>query len=84
MNINGLEKTKTFSFDRSHSANVLFKRPDKFREIEDLSKHNRTLINTGSNLSYSPLGFYKDSISVKLKKFNRIIDFNLKKKRNNC
>tara|TARA_B100000886_G_scaffold283276_1_gene207541 strand:+ start:3653 stop:4984 length:1332 start_codon:yes stop_codon:yes gene_type:complete len=80
MNINGLEKTKTFSFDRSHSANILFKRPDKFREIEDLSKHNRTLINTGSNLSYSPLGFYKDSISVKLKKFNRIIDFNLKKK----
>ena len=80
MNTNGLEKKITFSFDRSHSANIFFKKPSKFREIEKLSNHNGTLINTGSNLSYSPLSFCEDSVSINLKKFNRIIDFNLKKK----
>ena len=74
MNTNGLEKKITFSFDRGHSANIFFKKPDKFREIEELSKHNGTLINTGSNLSYSPLSFCKDSVSINLKKFNRIPD----------
>ena len=81
MNTNNLEKKITFSFDRGHSANIFFKKPDKFREIEELSKHNGTLINTGSNLSYSPLSFCKDSVSINLKKFNRIINFNLKKKK---
>ena len=80
MKTNGLENKITFSFDRGHSANIFFKKPDKFREIEELSKHDGTLINTGSNLSYSPLGFCTDSISINLKKFNRIIDFNLEKK----
>tara|TARA_E500000178_G_C16985679_1_gene738083 strand:- start:110 stop:1441 length:1332 start_codon:yes stop_codon:yes gene_type:complete len=80
MNINGLEKKIAFSFDRCHSANIFFKKPDKYREIEELSKHDGTLINSGSNLSYSPLSFYKESVSIQLKKFNRIIDFNLKKK----
>ncbi len=68
MNTNGLEKKITFSFDRCHSANIFFKNPDKFREIEEFSKHDGTLINSGSNLSYSPLSFHKDSVSIQLKK----------------
>ncbi len=80
MSTNSLEKKIKFSFDRGHSANIFFKKPDKYREIEELSKYDGTLINAGSNLSYSPLSFCEDSVSINLKKFNRIIDFNLKKK----
>ena len=80
MSTNSLENKIKFSFDRGHSANIFFKKPDKYREIEELSKYDGTLINAGSNLSYSPLSFCEDSVSINLKKFNRIIDFNLKKK----
>ena len=34
----------------------------------------------GSNLSYSPLGFSKDSLSINIKKFNQILSFNLEEK----
>ena len=34
----------------------------------------------GSNLSYRPLVFSKDSLSINIKKFNRILSFNLEEK----
>ena len=74
------ESKKLYSFDRSFSAEVLIKQPDKYREIEEFSKANEKIISTGANLSYSPLSFDKNNISILLKKFNRIIKFNPKKK----
>ena len=38
MNNLDLEKRKIFSFDRNFSANIFYKQPDKYREIEKLSK----------------------------------------------
>jgi decaprenylphospho-beta-D-ribofuranose 2-oxidase len=74
------ERKLLFSYDRSYSADILVTHPDKYREIENLSKLQEDLISVGSNLSYSPLSFDKNSLSVVLKKFNRIIDFDLTKK----
>ena len=75
------ESEKLYSFDRNYSAEVLIKQPDKYREIENFSKVSEKIISTGANLSYSPLSFDKNNISILLKKFNRIINFNPKKKR---
>lgn len=77
---NNFEKKKLYSFDRNYSAEVLIKQPDKYREIEKFSKASEKIISTGANLSYSPLSFDKNNISILLKKFNRIINFNPKKK----
>ena len=74
------EKKEIFSFDRNFSANIFYKQPDKYREIEKLSKTNENLISSGSSLSYSPLAFGKNILTINLKRFNRIIDFNLKNK----
>ena len=74
------ENKKFFSFDRSYSAEVLINQPDKYREIENLSNFSEKIISTGANLSYSPLSFGKDNLSILLKKFNRIVNFDLKKK----
>ena len=62
-----------YSFDRNYSAKIHFKKPDKYREIENLSKIENNIISSGSNLSYSPLSFGEGSLSVILRKFNRII-----------
>lgn len=80
MNISDTENKSLSSFDKSHSAEIFFKKPDKYREIEKLSKFNGNIITAGSNLSYSPLSFCKNSLSLNLKKFDRIVDFNLEKK----
>ena len=69
-----------YSFDRNYSAKIHFKKPDKYREIENLSKIENNIISSGSNLSYSPLSFGEGSLSVILRKFNRIINFNKQKK----
>ena len=74
------EKKYLCSFDKSFSAEVFFNKPDKYRDIERLSNHEGKLISEGSNLSYAPLSFDKESLSVNLRNFNRIINFNLKDK----
>ena len=74
------ENKKFYSFDKNFSAQVYYKQPDKYREIENLSKIEGNLINVGSNLSYTPLSFYENSLSIQLKKFNRIINFDLQNK----
>ena len=75
-----MEKKIFCSFDQNYSESISFKKPDKYREIEKLSKFDGNLISVGSNLSYTPLSFYKDSLSINLKKFNRIINFNSRDK----
>lgn len=79
ININK-EKKNLCSFDKSFSAEIFFNKPSKYKDIERLSNHNGKLISEGSNLSYAPLSFEKGSLSINLKKFDRIINFNLKKK----
>ncbi len=74
------ENKKFYSFDKNFSAQVYYKQPDKYREIENLSKIEGNFINVGSNLSYTPLSFYENSLSIQLKKFNRIINFDLQNK----
>ena len=69
------KEKKTFSFDKNHSLNILYAKPDKYKQLEEISSKYDEIINTGSNLSYSPLGINKNGISLDLKKFNRIIDF---------
>ena len=74
------EKKFLTSFDKSYSANIFFKKPDKYREIENHSRSNENIITIGSNYSYAPMGFDKNSLAIDLSSFNRIIDFNLDKK----
>ena len=73
MKNNNLEKKKVFSFDKTFSSDIFFAKPDKYRLLEDLSKDHKKIINSGANLSYSPLGFCEDGVTIDLKKFNRII-----------
>lgn len=61
MSIAEAENRRFQSFDSTYTAKVFYKKPDKYREIEQLSKFDGNLINLGSNLSYSPLSFYADS-----------------------
>ena len=73
MKNNNLEKKKVFSFDKTFSSDIFFAKPDRYRLLEDLSKDHKKIINSGANLSYSPLGFCEDGVTIDLKKFNRII-----------
>ena len=57
MNIKNTESKIFSSFDRSFSDPVFFKKPEKYKEIENLSNIESHMINTGSNLSYCPLSF---------------------------
>lgn len=68
------------SFDKSYSAEVFFKKPDKYREIEKFSKLTDIIITSGSNFSYAPAGFGERKLSLDLKRFNRILDFNYQEK----
>ena len=72
---------KISSFDKSISSNIFFTKPDKYKLLEDATYKSDTMINIGSNLSYSPLGFFKDSLSININNFNRILNFDIKNKR---
>ena len=76
MEKNITEEKKIFSFDKSFSLDILYAKPDKYKQLEEISRKFDEIINTGSNLSYSPLGMNQNGVSLELKKFNRIIDFN--------
>ena len=80
MNKQPTEKKKTFSFDKSFSSIIFHSEPDKYKSLENSSYKSSKIINMGSNLSYSPLGFSKDSLSINIKKFNQILSFNLEEK----
>jgi len=74
------EKKSVKSFDKNYSANIFFKEPDKYREIENFSNLSEKIISSGSNYSYAPASFDEDSLSLDLKKFNRVLNFNIKDK----
>ena len=73
---NNTEKKFLTSFDKSYSSHIFFKRPDKYREIEKQTKNSENLITSGSNYSYAPIGFEKNTLSIDFSSFNRILDFN--------
>ena len=77
-------KVKLNSFDKSFSSDVFLKKPEKYREIEQFCKETKNIITMGSNYSYSPLSLSTDSLVLDIKKFNRILYFDKKKKRNYC
>lgn len=74
------DKKSFFSFDKSFKNELSYAKPDKYRLLEEFSIKSDKIINFGSNLSYSPLGFLKEGISLDIKKFNRILDFDKKNK----
>ena len=57
------------------SYKIFYSKPDKYKLLEEVARRNENIINVGSNLSYSPLGFGKNSTSINIKKFNRILEF---------
>ena len=65
----------------NQSLQIFFTKPDKYKLLEDATYKSDTMINIGSNLSYSPLGFFKDSLSINIHNFNRILNFDIKNKR---
>ena len=74
------ENKKIFSFDKSFSTNITFSQPDKYKLLEKISHTSDNLINIGSNLSYSPLGFSRKSLSINIKNFDRILYFDKREK----
>ena len=76
MNKQYTEERKIFSFDRTISSKIIHSEPDRYKLLEDISFKSKNIINIGSNLSYSPLGFSNKSVSINIKKFNRILEFN--------
>ena len=73
-------KVKLNSFDKSFSSDVFLKKPEKYREIEQFCKETKNIITMGSNYSYAPLSLSTDSLVLDIKKFNRILYFDKKKK----
>ena len=80
MKNNLCEKIFISSFDKSYSSKVNFISPEKYSDLEKPIENFSSLITMGSNLSYSPVSFYQKSISISLMKFNKILNFNNKKK----
>jgi len=68
-------KKKITSLDKSTSVEILIKRPDKYREIENFSLQADNLITMGGCNSYTPASFKKDKLSLLFSKFDRIINF---------
>lgn len=80
MHLQFTEKKYFSSLDKSFSNKLNYAKPDKYDLLEKYSIKSKNIINFGSNLSYSPLGFLKEGVSLNMKKFNRIIEFDKEKK----
>ena len=74
------EKHKLTSFDKNYSAEVFLKNPDKYRQLEKDSLNNTNLISRGAGYSYAAASFKKETLSIGMKNFNRILNFNEKQK----
>ena len=68
------------SFDKSFSSKVTIQSPDKYSQIELTDNKKNYKIARGSGLSYVPLSFSKNSHVIEMKKLNKILNFNKKKK----
>jgi len=74
------EKYKLSSFDNTYSAEVYLKNPDKYRQLEKDSLKTENLISRGAGYSYVAASFKKESLSLGMKNFNRILHFDEKNK----
>ena len=74
------EKHKLSSFDKNYSTEVYLKHPDKYKQLEKDSLKASNLISRGSGYSYVAASFRKESLSLGMKNFNRILHFDEKKK----
>ena len=73
-------KKKFRSLDKTYTADIILKKPDKYRNIEILTSNVENLITMGSGKSYVAASFKKDNLSLELSKFDRIINFNKQEK----
>ena len=71
-------KKKVNSLDKSYKAEIVFISPDKYKNFENTVSKYEYINTMGSCNSYTPASFKKDILSIELKKFNRIIDFDKK------
>ena len=74
------EKHKLTSFDKSYSTEVYIKNPDKYRQLETDTLKAENLISRGGGYSYVPASFKKETLSLGMKNFNRILHFDEKNK----
>ena len=63
------EKRKLSSFDKSYSAEVYIKNPDKYRQLEKDTLEADSLITRGGGYSYVAASFKKESLSLGMKNF---------------
>ena len=74
------EKKKIKSFDQSRSLEIFIKNSEKHKDLENDSRSVENLITMGSCYSYVAASFKKNSLSIDIKKFNRILFFDQEKK----
>ena len=74
------KKKKLLSFDKNYSAEVYLKSPHNYKQLEKYSQEVDNLITRGAGYSYVPASFKKESLSLGMKNFNRILHFDEKKK----
>ena len=74
------EKKKIKSFDQSRSLEIFIKNSEKHKYLENDSRSVENLITMGSCYSYVAAAFKKNSLSIDIKKFNRILFFDKEKK----
>jgi|ETNmetMinimDraft_11_1059920.scaffolds.fasta_scaffold19537_2 decaprenylphospho-beta-D-ribofuranose 2-oxidase len=74
------EKHKLSSFDKSYSTEAFIKNPDKYRQLESDTSEAENLISRGGGYSYVAASFKKETLSIVMKNFNRILHFDKKKK----
>ena len=74
------EKCKLTSFDKNYTTEVYLKNPDKYRQLEKDSSKAESLISRGAGYSYVAASFKKETLSLSMKNFNRILYFDEKEK----
>ena len=67
-----LENKKIKSFDQSRSLKIFIKNSEKYKDLENYSRSVENLITMGSCYSYVAAAFKENSLSINIKKFNRL------------
>ena len=73
------KKCELSSFDKNYTTKVYLKNPNKYRQLEKDSSKAKSLISRGAGYSYVAASFKKETLSLSMKKFNRILYFDEKK-----
>lgn len=81
MNKKKIKKIKVSSFDKSYKKIISTVAPANLIDIETCSSNSKKLITMGSNYSYAPAPLGSKSLSIKMLNFNKILNFNIKKKK---